>query len=171
VGGPPSGSFSDLNDADWHSAFENIMMSAVRLARLALPPMREHGWGRIVTITSSSGKEPIPGLMLSNAMRAGVAAIVKTLAREVAADGVTVNNVCPGMTDTQRLNELFAARAKKAGTRALEERETAIGRMPRGRFNSPEEFAAVVRFLCSEEASGVNGVSWFVDGAASASTF
>lgn len=171
TGGPRPGAFTELNDADWHAAMESVLLSVVRLARLALPTMRERAWGRIVTITSSSGKEPIPGLMLSNVLRAGVAALVKTLAREEAAHGITVNNVCPGMTDTARLGELFVARARRSGRTPEEERAAALEAMPRGTFNTPAEFAAAVRWLVSDDAAGVSGVSLFVDGASSRSTF
>lgn len=164
TGGPPPGSFDDLEDEAWKAAYELLVLSAVRLCRAVLPGMRARQWGRIVAIQSISVKEPIDGLLLSNALRPGVVAITKALSRTVAADGVTVNCVAPGSYATERARELAAARAAKAGV-SVEEllAETAKG-FPRRRPGDPEELAAVVAFLCSRRAANVNGTTVVADG-------
>jgi 3-oxoacyl-[acyl-carrier protein] reductase len=166
IGGPPTGSFEEHSDETWHKQFDAIFLSIVRLMRLALPGMRERGWGRVVCVTSGSCKEPIPGLLISNALRAAVAGLVATTAREEIAKGITINNLCPGMTATDRLDDLFSARAKRSGRTVDQERGLALAQLPRGKFNSPEEFAAMAAFLASDEASGVTGKSLSVDGGA-----
>lgn len=165
AGGPPPGGLFDLNDAQWRSTIDALLMSVVHLMRLALPPMRDRKWGRFVTITSSSCKEPIPGLLLSNVLRAGLAGLVHTVAAEEIRHGITINNVCPGLTDTERLAELFEVRGAKSGRTPEEERAFAKKTVPRGAFNHPDEFGAAVAFLCSEAASGVSGVSLSIDAA------
>lgn len=155
AGGPPSGLPSTLDDAAWAKGFELTLMSAVRLARAVLPAMRKAGWGRIVHVTSLSVREPVLSLTLSNAFRSGVTAFARTLATEVAEEGVTVNNVAPGYTATARLQDLFAddyARARLLAT------------IPAKRFGSPEEIAAAVLFLCSQGASYMTGQTLLVDG-------
>jgi len=171
AGGPPPGEFANLTDEQWDGAYRSLLLSVVHSFRLAIPGMASRGWGRIVTITSTSGKEPLPGLVLSNVFRAGLAALVKSVAQEVASQGITVNNVAPGLTDTDRLGELFAVRAKKSGRTPEEERAVSQATVPRKKLNEPDEFGAAVAFLCSEGASGVSGITMFVDGAASRSTF
>jgi 3-oxoacyl-[acyl-carrier protein] reductase len=159
AGGPPPGRFVDVDEAGWELAVRRNLLGTVRLIRAALPGMRARGWGRVVTITSSSVREPIDGLALSNATRAGVAGVVRTLAREVAAEGVTVNNVMPGAILTDRLREL----AGPVPDEALARRAGAI---PAGRIGRPEEVGDVVAFLCGEPAGYVTGISMFVDGGA-----
>ena len=159
AGGPPAGRFVDVDEAGWELAVRRNLLGTVRLIRAALPGMRARGWGRVVTITSSSVREPIDGLALSNATRAGVAGVVRTLAREVAAEGVTVNNVMPGAILTDRLREL----AGPVPDEALARRAGAI---PAGRIGRPEEVGDVVAFLCGEPAGYVTGISIFVDGGA-----
>ncbi|HSJ57566.1 MAG TPA: SDR family NAD(P)-dependent oxidoreductase, partial [Anaerolineae bacterium] len=112
-GGPPAGYFDDFDDAAWHAAHELTLMSAVRLIRSVLPAMRVQQWGRIVNITSVSVKQPLDNLLLSNVYRAGVVALAKTLSAQVAADGITINNVAPGYTRTDRVIELSEARAQR----------------------------------------------------------
>lgn len=155
AGGPPTGLPSELDDAAWGGAVDLTLMSAVRLARAVLPAMRAAGWGRIVNVTSLSVKEPILNLTLSNALRAGVTAWAKTLAEEVAADGVTVNNVQPGWTATERMEQLLPTEEAK---RAL------LQRIPAGRMGRPDEVAAAAAFLASEQAGYMTGQSLLVDG-------
>lgn len=164
TGGPAPGQFEDLDDAAWAAAFDLLVLSAVRLFRAVLPGMRRNKWGRIVAIESISVKEPIDGLLLSNALRPGVVAVVKSLSRTVAADGITVNCVAPGAYATQRARDLAAARAEKAGISVdAFLREKAAG-FPRRRPGDPEELAAVVAFLCSTRAANVNGATVVADG-------
>lgn len=163
-GGPPPGTFDTATDDLWVAAFELTFLSAVRLIRQVLPDMRASGWGRIINFTSRALREPIPNLILSNAVRLAVAGMAKTLAGEVAAEGITVNNVGPGPTMTARAIELAAARAHKQGISVDEELSAVAGRVPRGRLGAPEEQAAVVAFLASEQAGHITGVTLLVDG-------
>ncbi|MEQ4718157.1 SDR family oxidoreductase [Nonomuraea sp. B19D2] len=155
AGGPPAGRFDQASLADWEVAVERNLLGTVRLIRAVLPEMRSRGWGRIVTVTSRSAREAIDGLALSNATRSAVAGVVRTLAREVARDGVLVNNVMPGPIDTERL------RSMAGDEEALAQRGEAV---PVGRIGRPEEVGDVVAFLASERASFVNGISMLVDG-------
>jgi len=160
AGGPPRGRFEEVADDQWTVAFELSLMSTVRLVRAVLPDMRRRRWGRILTIQSSSVKQPIPGLLLSNAFRPGVAGFLKTLAAEVGRDGVLVNTICPGRILTDRF--LSGADAQKlTREQYLEGQSTEI---PLGRIGTPEEFANVVVFLASDKASYVTGVALQVDG-------
>ncbi|MEV4017172.1 SDR family oxidoreductase [Nonomuraea angiospora] len=154
-GGPPSGRFDETSLADWDVAVQRNLLGTVRLMYAVLPEMRSRGWGRIVTITSRSAREALDGLALSNATRSAVAGVVRTLAREVARDGVLVNNVMPGPIDTDRLRTLAG------DEEGLARRGEAV---PIGRVGTPEEVGDVVAFLASERASFVNGISMLVDG-------
>ena len=164
AGGPPTGTFESCDDDAWHAAFELTFMSAVRAARHVLPAMRAARWGRIVAITSVAVKQPLPNLVLSNAIRAGLTGCFKTLAAEVAADGVTVNCVCPGYTRTERLETLAAqlADAQHCSTDEIVARWTAA--IPSGRLATPAEFASAVCYLCSTQAASITGTSLWVDG-------
>ena len=163
-GGPPSNSFRNTKPEDWRSAVDQLLMSTVFFARETLPRMQKNKWGRLITITSSAVKQPVDGLLLSNSVRAAVTGLARTLANEYAADGITVNNVCPGYTRTARLDGLASTISARTGAKPEDvfagwERET-----PMRRLGTPEEFAAVVAFLASERASYVTGASVAVDG-------
>ena len=162
AGGPPAGIPSQLDDAAWARATELTLMSAVRLARAVVPGMRERGWGRIVNVTSLSVKQPINELTLSNAMRSAVTAFARTLANEVAGEGVTVNAVAPGYTATERLEELFSDDYARARL---------LASIPAKRFATPSEVAAAAVFLCSQQAAYLTGQTLVVDGGMVASTY
>jgi len=164
AGGPPPGTFAEASDEKWRLGFDLTFMSAVRLIRLVLPDMRAAGWGRIVNFASRALREPIANLMISNGMRLAVAGMAKTLAAEVAPFGITVNNIGPGPTLTDRAVELAAARARKSGTSVEAELAATAARIPRGRLATPEEQAAAAAFLASDLAGHINGVSLLVDG-------
>lgn len=164
TGGPPSKKFMEISLDEWRTAVNLVLLSSVYFAREVLPRMQRRRWGRLITITSISVKQPIDGLMLSNSLRAGVAGMAKTLANEFGADGITVNNVCPGYTLTDRLTELFEKRAQDAGVAYEQILKQSTANVPIGRFARPEELAALVAFLASERASSINGTTIAVDG-------
>lgn len=170
-GGPPHGAAAAVTDEEIAGAAASTLLPKIKWARAALPGMRSRKWGRILFVESTSVKQPIDGLALSNTMRAGVAGFAKTLATEVAADGVLVNMVLPGSTDTDRLRALMAHRAEQAGV-SVEAATAAYGkRTPLGRIARAEEFGAVVAFLASEKASYVTGAVIPVDGGLCAGLF
>jgi len=164
TGGPPSKLFAATTHEDWRAWTDQLLMSVVYFAEAVLPRMQKNVWGRFLTITSYSVKQPVEGLLLSNALRAGVTGLVRTLANEYAAYGITVNNICPGYTRTDRLDELAAMMGARTGASAEEVFAGWKKLIPAGRLGTTEEFAAVVAFLASERASYVNGVSLAVDG-------
>jgi 3-oxoacyl-[acyl-carrier protein] reductase len=155
AGGPPAGMFSQVDDAAWTQTFELTLMSVVRLIRTALPHLRKSGRGRIINVASSSVKEPIGTLVLSNSIRLAVIGLARTLSRELAVDNITVNNVCPGRIRTQRLETLYGG--EDALTRAAAE-------IPMGRIGTPEEFAPLVLFLAGAPAGYITGQTILVDG-------
>jgi 3-oxoacyl-[acyl-carrier protein] reductase len=154
-GGPPAGKFEAFTEEDWDKAVQQLLGSAVGLIKGFLPGMKEQKWGRIISITSISVKQPVNNLMLSNAVRTSVVGLMKTLANEVGAYNITVNNVLPGYTQTARLTKLIEGNPSVASV---------TNEIPLGRFGKPEEFAAAVTFLASERASYITGVSLPVDG-------
>jgi len=166
TGGPPSKLFEATTNEDWRIWTEQLLMSVVYFAQAVLPRMQKRKWGRFLTITSYSVKQPVEGLLLSNSLRAGVTGLARTLANEYAAYGITVNNVCPGYTRTERLDELAATMGSRSGASVEEVFAGWKKLIPAARVGTVEEFAAVVAFLASERASYVNGVSLTVDGGA-----
>jgi 3-oxoacyl-[acyl-carrier protein] reductase len=164
AGGPPAKKFLEISLEDWRAAVELTLLSNVYFAREVLPRMQRSKWGRLITLTSVSVKQPIDGLLLSNSLRAGVAGLAKTLANEFGADGITVNNVCPGFTLTDRLEELVELRAKNAGVDRAQALKNMSAQVPAGRLGQPDELAALVTFLASERASYINGTTIAVDG-------
>lgn len=164
AGGPPSKKFLDISLEEWRAAVDLTLMSAVYFAHEVLPIMRKGRWGRLIAITSVSVKQPIDNLLLSNSIRAGVTGLMRTLANEFGADGITVNCVCPGYTLTERLDELSAMQARNTGVSRERILEGYSANVPLRRIGKPEEFAAMVAFLASERASYVNGCSIPVDG-------
>lgn len=164
AGGPPAAPHGDLDDAAWTQAFELTLLSAVRLARLALPAMQRMGGGRIVNISSVSVRQPLDNMMLSNSLRLGVAGWAKTLADEVAADGILVNTVCPGWTGTDRVARLLEKRGEAIGKDPVELRREIEASIPLGRLADPGEIAAAVVFLASRAASYITGTTLLVDG-------
>lgn len=166
AGGPPPATALEVDDERLKRAFELTLVSAVHAVQCVLPGMRDARWGRIVGMTSSSVRVPIPALAYSNTMRAGLTAYFKSLATEVARDGILVNTVCTGMFGTERLEELFAAQSKKSGRSIEEERAAAVQRIPLGRLGKPEEYGSFVAFLCSERCGFLTGVALPYDGGA-----
>jgi 3-oxoacyl-[acyl-carrier protein] reductase len=164
AGGPPSKSFAETSVDDWHTAAELNLMSTVYLAKEALPVMQRRRWGRFIAVTSVTVKQPLDGLILSNAVRAGVVGLVKSLSNEYGPYNVLVNNVCPGFTATARLGSLADTLAAKAGVTARDIEQRWAAQAPLGRVGTPEEFANLVVFLASERASYITGTSIAVDG-------
>jgi len=164
AGGPPAKKFLDITLDEWRAAVELTLLSTVYFAREVLPRMRVNHWGRFLTITSVAVKQPIDGLLLSNSLRAGVTGLAKSLANEFGGDGITVNNVCPGYTLTDRLSELADKQAGNSGISRDDVLKTWSSQVPIGRLARPEEFAALVAFLASERASSINGATIPVDG-------
>jgi 3-oxoacyl-[acyl-carrier protein] reductase len=164
AGGPRVGTFEELQDEDWHRAVDLVFMSALRLIRESLPQLKQRGGGRIINIVSIAVKEPVPGLILSNALRAAVVGMAKTLASELGPYGILVNNVCPGRIATDRLLQLDKTRAEQ-GAQSLEQiRIENQRRIPLGRYGQPEELAALVAFLASGQASYLSGNTILCDG-------
>jgi 3-oxoacyl-[acyl-carrier protein] reductase len=164
AGGPPAGLFESHSDEAWRNAVSLNLDSVIGLIRAALPGMKERRWGRIINVTSIAVKQPVDNLILSNSIRAAVVGMARTLANEVASFNITVNNVLPGYTRTERIEELTAYNAKQTGKSIAEIRAAWERQIPMGRLGEPKEFAALVAFLASERASYITGSSIAVDG-------
>lgn len=169
TGGPPGGSAHEAALDAFEAAFRRHLLANQVLLQAVLPGMRDAQWGRIVNVVSTSVREPIPGLGVSNTVRGAVASWAKTLARELAGDGITVNNVLPGFTETGRIEQIVADRVAKTGQSPDDVRAAMCATVPAGRFARPEETGGVIAFLCSPAAAYVNGVSLAVDGGRMAS--
>lgn len=164
TGGPPGGALTQARPDEFADAMQQHLLAAQTLLQAVLPGMRASSYGRIVNVLSTSVKEPIANLGVSNSTRAAVAAWAKTLSAELAADSITVNNVLPGFTNTQRLATLIADNARKRGVSDADIAAGMRAQVPAGRFGEPRETAAVIAFLCTPAAAYVNGVSIPVDG-------
>jgi 3-oxoacyl-[acyl-carrier protein] reductase len=164
AGGPPAGRFDQLTAEQWHQAAQLTLFSAIELTRAVLPGMKERRWGRILNITSIAVKQPVDNLILSNSLRAAVTGFARTLANEVATEGITVNNIMPGYTRTERVEELAQTMAEKHGIAANEFKAKWEQEIPMRRLGEPREFAALAAFLVSERAAYITGTSVQVDG-------
>ncbi len=164
AGGPPSAPMIDTDAAEIEKAFRTHVISSHLLAQAVVPGMKEARFGRIINIVSTSIKQPINGLGISNLVRAAVANWAKTLANEISHFGITVNNVLPGYTDTDRLNYLFSKQAADAGVQKEAIHQKTVAAIPAGRLGEPAEFGAAVAFLCTPAASYINGINLPVDG-------
>ena len=164
AGGPPAGVFETHDWDAWQRAVNLTLRSAVELTRAVLPGMRERKWGRIINVTSIAVKQPVDNLILSNSVRSAVTGFARTLANEVATDGITVNNILPGYTRTERVEELADATAKKEGRPRAEILARFEQQIPMRRLGEPQEFAALAAFLASDRASYITGQSIAVDG-------
>jgi 3-oxoacyl-[acyl-carrier protein] reductase len=164
AGGPPPGIFDDMDDAEWQSAFELNLLSTIRLVREVLPHMRKAGGGAIVNIQSTSVKEPIDNLILSNSIRSGVIGLAKSLALELAKDNIRVNNVLPGLIMTDRQRQMLTVWGEKLGKSFEDTKRLREGQVPLGRFGEPEDVADMILFLASDRAGYITGVTVQVDG-------
>jgi len=164
TGGPKPGSFFDLDDQDWENAFQKLLMYVVRICRMVIPYMKDQNWGRIINLTSFTVKEPSDRLVLSNVFRVGIISLAKTLSRELGRYNITVNNVCPGSFETERMTQILEERAKSSGKSFDEVKSELIETIPIRRMQRPEELADLVTFLASENASAITGTSIQVDG-------
>lgn len=168
AGGPPAGDFLSMTDAQWQKAFDQNLMSLVRLINAAVPELKKAGGGRILTIASSSIKQPIPGLVLSNAFRTGVYGLIKTLAKELGPANILLNVVAPGRIQTERIEELDNAMASRRGVDLAQVKKESVASIPLGRLGTPEEFANLLVFLASDAGRYISGQAIIVDGGATA---
>lgn len=171
AGGPPYGTFETHDEAAWLAAVDQNFLSAVRTTREALPYLRQAGSGRVINITSTAVKQPIDGLILSNATRMAVAGLAKTLSRELAKDNILVNTVCPGSTLTDRVTQLYEKQAVAEGRTVAELLEANAREVPLGRIGQPEDVAALIVFLAGEPAKHITGTTIQVDGGETTAVF
>ena len=166
-GGPAPGKFAALSEKDWQAGLDSTLWPVLRLIRAAVPHLqaaKERGGGRIVNVVSTSVKQPIPGLFLSNALRPAVIGLAKSLSVELAGDGILVNNVCPGSFDTDRIRHVYEARAEGTALTVEQVAEQAAQAIPLGRLGAPRELGNVVAFLASDKATYLTGQTLSVDG-------
>jgi len=164
AGGPPAGKFDKFEDKDWEAGFNLTLMSAVRMVRAVLPIMRRQGSGSILTITSSSIKEPIDILLLSNVFRAGVVSLVKSLSNDLAGEGIRINNIVPGQIDTDRVRSNDVFKSEQLGIPLEDWQAKRQGMIPMGRYGTIQEFGDAGAFLLSEDARYITGATLMVDG-------
>lgn len=164
TGGPPAGAALSFDDAAWQGAFELLVLSTVRLVRIVVPSMRARGGGAIVLSTSTAVREPVPNLALSNVVRSSVSALTRTLANELATDGIRVNQLLPGRIETDRIRELDAGRSQSTGESVEAVRSSWQNAIPLGRYGRPDEYGRAAAFLLSDAASYITGASLTVDG-------
>jgi 3-oxoacyl-[acyl-carrier protein] reductase len=164
AGGPPAKLFFATTTQEWHRAVELNFMSVIHFARAVLPWMQKRQWGRLVTITSITVRQPVSDLIYSNAVRAGVLGLVKSLSNEFGKDGITVNNVGPGYTATERLKQLIAKRSQEIGISPADFEKRLVGEAPLQRVGQPEEVADAIVWLASERAAYITGQTLLVDG-------
>lgn len=164
AGGPPAGDFTKMTDENWYDAFDLNLLSYVRFIREVIPEMKEQQWGRIINLASSSVKQPITGLLLSNTFRPGVVGLSKTLSEELGPYNILVNTVSPGTIATDRIEQLNQVRADKQGISMEEVRANVKKAIPLGRIGDPSEFGKVVTFLASDASSYITGSSLLIDG-------
>ncbi|SFM24146.1 3-oxoacyl-[acyl-carrier protein] reductase [Gracilibacillus orientalis] len=164
AGGPPAGKFNDFDDADWQHAFELLLMNIIRTVRAVTPAMREQQFGRIVNITSSSMKQALDGLLLSNTFRPAIVGLSKSLSQELASDQILINSVGPGTMETDRIRDIYK---QQPSDESVEERLNKAGtNIPIGRIGQPEEFAKAILFLGSAANTYITGQTLIVDGGA-----
>jgi 3-oxoacyl-[acyl-carrier protein] reductase len=166
AGGPPPGDFRQWGEAEWLAALRANMLTPIELIKAVVDPMAGRGFGRIVNVTSSAVKAPIAELGLSNGARTGLTGFVAGLARAVAGQGVTINNLLPGRFATDRLRQNIAAGAKRRGVAVEEAEAAARAAIPAGRFGEPEEFGQLCAYLCSRQAAYITGQNLLIDGGA-----
>lgn len=164
AGGPPSGDFMSLSKENWDESTKLTLMSAIDLSRAVIPGMKKNKWGRIIYITSVSAKQPIPGLIISNTLRAGVTGFAKSISNELAGFGITINTVCPGFTNTERLGYLAEKLSADGSLKLDDVYNNWKANIPAGRIGEPDELANLICFLVSEKASYITGTSIAVDG-------
>lgn len=164
AGGPPAGKFTDMSDDDWYHAFELNLLSFIRTTRAVIPFMKKQGGGRIVNVASSSIKQSLDGLILSNTMRPGIVGLAKSLARELGEDNILINTIGPGTIETGRIEELNKKRAEARGKSFEEVKEEEVQSIPMKRYGQPAEFARAIVFLSSGANTYVTGQSLVVDG-------
>jgi 3-oxoacyl-[acyl-carrier protein] reductase len=163
-GGPKPGSFFALDEDDWRLAFDSVLYYVIELYRLVIPFMKENNWGRIINNTSLTVKEPPATMVLSNVFRTSVVSLAKTMSKELIADNITINNICPGAFKTDRAIELMKVKAKTTGVTIEEVEKNAVGNLPMGRYQTPDEFGNLVAYLASDLARSITGTTIQIDG-------
>lgn len=163
-GGPKPGKFDDLSEKDWDEAYNAVLKYNIRMIHACLPIMKQNNWGRIINITSLAVKEPVPNLILSNVFRSGVVSLAKSLSKELIANEITINNICPGAFKTNRAIELMQKRASEIGVSIEEIEKQSVASFPQKRYQNPEELGDLVCFLSSNRAAAITGTTIQIDG-------